>query len=91
LLMHEAAICKQGNRRARRHDGMHLLEDWLVIFKTNLGTSMTQCSPRERNGTTTIDEGSADQDKGWKPRQDILARFLLLVSSYIVKVVVSNV
>ncbi len=56
LLMHEAAICKKGDHFARWHDGIHLVEHQLVVFKTNLGTSMTQCWPSERNSATTIHE-----------------------------------
>src|SRR6266699_2060433 len=61
--MHEAAICKQGDHHIRGHDGTHLIENWLVGFKTDLGTPMTECSPSERNGATTIHKGGTDQDK----------------------------
>jgi hypothetical protein len=59
--MHEATICKQGDYHTGGHDGTHLIEDWLVVFKTDLDTPMTQCSPSEGNGVTTIHEGGTDQ------------------------------
>src|SRR6266567_495674 len=63
-LMHEAAISQQGDHHARQHDGTHLIEYRLIGFKTNLGASMAQGSPSQRNRPTTIDEGGTDQYKG---------------------------
>src|SRR6266487_2864675 len=64
LLMHKAAISKQGDKLTGRQECMHLLEHGLVGFKAYLGTSVAHGSPGERNRPSTIDEGSTDQHKG---------------------------
>src|SRR6266566_5397917 len=64
VLMHEATVCKQGDHLTCGHDGTHLIEYWLVVFKTDLCAPMAQGSPSQWNGATTIHEGGTNQDKG---------------------------
>jgi hypothetical protein len=56
LLMHEAAISKYGNHQTRRHDGAHLLKNWLIVLKTDLGTFVAHGPPGQGNGTTSVDQ-----------------------------------
>src|SRR5258707_4180965 len=64
LLMHKAPISKQSDYQAWWHEGTYLVEHWLVVFKTHLGTLMVQGSPGQRNSPTTIHQGGTNQDKG---------------------------
>src|SRR5947199_8799425 len=43
---------------------MHLFQNGLIVFKTDLGALAVHRPPCQWNGTTTIDKGGTDQDKG---------------------------
>jgi hypothetical protein len=63
LLMDEATIGKQRDHLICRQDGMQLIEDGVVGFKTDLCTPVAHGSPRQRNSPTAIQERGTDQHK----------------------------
>src|SRR5579859_1831112 len=69
LFMHKAAISKQSNHQTRRHDGAHLLQNWLIVLKTNLGAFVAHSPPGQGDGTTSVNERGTDQDKGSQSRR----------------------